>query len=147
MNLDTDRAGFLVTFSANDLEAREGIRAIAGQLRQQGISEERTGDVEIALAEAINNVVEHAYAGVEAGQIHVSCHLRAGRLEIRIHDRGRPMPGGDLPSGEPAEPADLPEGGFGWFLIRQLATEIKYERRGEKNLLWLRFDLPEKPDA
>ncbi|SDC71502.1 ATP-binding protein [Ruegeria marina] len=147
MNGDANRQDFVVRFRATELEAREGICSVAERLIRQGLAAERTGDVEIALAEAINNVVEHAYSGIEPGQIQVCCRLLADNLEIRIHDRGKPMPDGNLPSGDPIVPADLPEGGFGWFLIRQLVNEIEYQRLGQGNLLSLRFDLPSRPKA
>lgn len=51
------------------------------------------------------------------------------------------MPGGVLPLG--ASPAlvaagnmgDLPEGGFGWFLIRDLTQNLSYVRDGATNRL------------
>lgn len=146
MQFNADRQGFTLNFRATEMEAREGIRAVATQLRQRGLSEDRAGDVEIALAEAINNVVEHAYADIEPGQVRIRCQMRSNKLLIRISDQGRPLPDGQLPKGEPASVdtnlADLPEGGFGWFLIQQLVSEIRYERRQNSNLLSLRFDLP-----
>ena len=36
---------------------------------------------------------------------------------------------------------DLPEGGFGWFLIRQLAWDVRYVREGRTNRLFLAIDL------
>jgi serine/threonine-protein kinase RsbW len=34
---------------------------------------------------------------------------------------------------------DLPEGGFGWYLIRTLARDVRYDRNGVTNCLtfWL----------
>ncbi|WP_348540063.1 hypothetical protein [Ruegeria sp. HKCCE4148] len=34
----------------------------------------------------------------------------------------------------------MPEGGFGWFLIHQLTSDIQYERRDGCNRLSLRFN-------
>ncbi|MFC3613132.1 ATP-binding protein [Lutimaribacter marinistellae] len=137
---------FALSFQASEGAARDGIRAVASALRWRGLSGDRAGDVELALAEAINNVVEHAYAGLAPGQVHVTCWLGGGRLDILISDNGHAMPGGRLPEGTAAKLEnaieDLPEGGFGWFLIRQLATEIRYERCSGLNRLSLMFDLP-----
>lgn len=99
---------------------------------------------ETVLAEVLNNVVEHAYAGTVSGPIELRMQHVAGRLKIDVRDYGKPMPGGDLPGG--ALPADdfvedaPPEGGFGWFLIRAFARNIAYERADDQNRLT--FDVP-----
>ena len=54
------------------------------------------------------------------------------------------MPGGDLPGARQAtivDVADLPEGGFGWYLIRTLTQELTYLRDGERNLLSMCIDV------
>ena len=60
-------------------------------------------------------------------------------------DAGAPMPNNTLPNRtdhDLAGPAaDLPEGGFGWFLIRDLAQDVEYRRAGAQNVLNLRLDL------
>ena len=38
-------------------------------------------------------------------------------------------------------PETLPEGGFGWFLICDLATELGYTRAHDRNLLAFRLPL------
>lgn len=151
MQADWDQNEFSLSFRATELGARDGICTVADRLRNRGISEDRAGDVEIALAEAINNIVEHAYAGIEPGQVLVDCRLARDWLEIKISDMGHPMPDGQLPTGDPldisTETPELPEGGFGWFLIRQLVSDIRYERRSRSNLLSLKFDLPNPSES
>lgn len=96
--------------------------------------------LEIVLAEALNNIEEHAFVGQEPGEIRLSVDVEADRVSIRITDDGRQMPGGQLPQGQMPELAgvpmqDLPEGGFGWALIHELTHELSYARQGEQNLL------------
>lgn len=133
-----------LTFPATAAEASAGIAEISAGLAKQGLPAHRAGDVKIALAEAINNVVEHAYAGIAAASVQVSCRLDQDQLDILITDTGNPLPGGRLPDGIPAHIGssvqDLPEGGFGWFLIHQLTNDIRYERRQGCNLLSMRFN-------
>lgn len=134
-----------MSFCATELAAREAIAGITGRLRKAGLEPNRAGDVEIALAEAINNVVEHAYASPDPGDVRVLCSLRPAHLDIRICDTGSPLPKSRVPSGLAVDVsvprADLPEGGFGWFLIRELTSDIRYDRCGLINHLSLRFDL------
>jgi len=136
---------FKSSFQATELQARTAIRVTLERLRAAGLNDDRAGDVEIALSEAVNNVVEHAYAGTEPGKVRILCSLRPQRLDIRIGDFGDPMPLERLPPGLAADlsvlRADLPEGGFGWFLVRQLTSEIRYDRCNGQNHLSLRFDL------
>lgn len=139
------RDKFRVSFKATELEARSAIAETSGRLRAAGVPSARADEIEIALAEAINNVVEHAFAGSENGTVHLLCSLRPNRLDIRICDTGSPLPDERLPPGLAADLAvprsELPEGGFGWFLIRELTSEIRYDRCGNSNHLSLRFDL------
>ena len=139
------RDKFKQSFMATELEARGAIAEVSARLRRSGLSSDRADEVEIALAEAINNVVEHGYAELEPGMIRLLCSLRAASLDIRICDAGTPLPENRLPPGLAADVsvarADLPEGGFGWFLIRELTSDIRYDRCGLVNNLSLRFDL------
>ncbi|EEE38723.1 anti-sigma B factor, putative [Rhodobacteraceae bacterium KLH11] len=136
-----------LTFTATEAHASAGIATLSARLAERGLPASKSDDVKIALAEAINNVVEHAYAGVPPSDIQVNCCLCEDRLMIQITDSGNPMPGLHPPKGAPASVdtalQDLPEGGFGWFLIHQLASEIHYERQDGGNLLCLRFDFDE----
>ncbi|MGB4827381.1 MAG: ATP-binding protein [Paracoccaceae bacterium] len=118
---------------------REGLRqALEGEpLTRLSVDDRNTA--EIVLAEVLNNVVEHAYAA-KAGSVFLFLSLGEGRLHCRIEDEGTAMPGNAPPAGNPPDPADLPEGGFGWHLIRTLSTDLCYERMGSVNRL--SFSLP-----
>ncbi len=132
-------------FKATELAARDGIAAVMARLRAFGLPEGAAGDVELALAEVVNNVIEHAYRGNPGGRIQVTGELSTGLLELRISDSGRPLPGGRIPPFRTADlnrpRAELPEGGFGWPLIRQLSDAVRYERAGTCNTLSMRFNL------
>lgn len=93
--------------------------------------------LELVLAEACNNVVEHALAGQEGEAFRLALWIGPDRVLVRLTDRGRAMPGGRLPcGGAPAPSADTPpEGGFGWPLIRRLCSSIRYCRRDGENRL------------
>ena len=138
-----------LSFPATELEASAGIAQLSAGLSQQGLPDHMADDVKIALAEAINNVVEHAYEGIAPAKVQVTCRLERDRLDILISDTGNPMPGYQLPDGTPASVEtnlqDLPEGGFGWFLINQLTSDICYERHQGCNRLSLRFDFERQP--
>lgn len=127
---------------ADFMAVRSGLQNLFAQEPLCSLCEDTRGTAEIVMAEALNNIVEHAYAA-QAGLIDIWVGLGATGLECSISDYGRPMPDFQLPKGHQhnlAQMDDLPEGGFGWFLIRSLAQDLQYQRRYNQNLL--RFRLP-----
>jgi serine/threonine-protein kinase RsbW len=127
---------------ADFLAVRHGLQSLFAQEPLCNLCDDTRASAEIILAEALNNIVEHAYAS-QAGAIEISVDLGADGLDCTICDHGMAMPGHVLPPGQAAQItslADLPEGGFGWFLIRALAQDLRYSRaRGEN---FLRFRVP-----
>ncbi len=122
---------------------REALTQIRNQLSDLGISENTCGTVELVLAEAMNNIAEHAYEPESPGQLHICARVSPSFLRFDLQDFGKPLPDQGLALGKLPDhnvPVhDLPEGGFGWFLIRTLAASVKYRRENEKNQLTLSF--------
>lgn len=133
------------SFKANEGTIRDGTTMVMAQLRARGLADRQAGDVELALVEVVNNVVEHGYAGLGGGMVHIDAQLSAAGLDLCVSDFGRPLPGGRVPPMRAVDldcpPAALPEGGFGWSLIHQLTDALRYERRGTRNTLLMRFFL------
>lgn len=95
----------------------------------------------LALAEAVSNVMRHAYRGDATRPIQIACRRSRDSLEVEVRDRGREFD----PLAQPLpEPDELRSGGRGIFIIRSLADECVYQRDGEWNRLRLRkrFSLP-----
>jgi serine/threonine-protein kinase RsbW len=134
------------SIAADPVAVRTALVAISAGLSARGIPPERCATAELVLAEVLNNIVEHAYAG-GPGRIHVAISALPDVLHYRVRDGGRPMPGGAPPPGRlpDADADDLPEGGFGWFLIRELSRSLQYRRDGDRNLL--SFHVPLSPDV
>lgn len=91
------------------------------------------------LAEVLNNVVEHAHSLRPDGAVIVKSLQVADSLRIEVLDNGAPMPDGVLaPTTIWQQDVcldDLPEGGFGWFMIQSMAQDLHYERQGDWNRL------------
>jgi serine/threonine-protein kinase RsbW len=131
-----------VVIPADPVTVRDGLKALFDTILLRSLPEDGRGTAEIVLAEALNNIVEHAYAR-QSGDIEITLDLRGQDLVCRILDSGLPMPKDGLPEGRLvtlAETATLPEGGFGWFLIRTLSRDLDYRREGGRNLLSFRLD-------
>ena len=104
---------------------------------------ERLLDIELAVEEALVNVISYAYEGSPAGDVEVRCALRDdGRLVIEIIDSGAPF---DVLAAPPPDlTAPLEErrsGGLGIHLIKKLSDGVAYRRESGKNILKLLFRL------
>lgn len=109
-------------------------------LSKAGLPEALCGTVEIVLAEALNNIVEHASAGTPFGQMSIDVVQTPNCLAFEVCDNGQPLPGLKVPHGVLPESdgpfQDLPEGGFGWFPIHQMASALHYDRGKVENRLY-----------
>lgn len=128
-----------LTIRSEPLAVRNGLRELLSSAPMRQMTRTNREVVEIVFAEVLNNIVEHAY-GAESGEIAIAIATEPGLLRCRICDQGRPMPGLELPSGALCDASALPEGGFGWHLIRTLAGEMHYQRIDRQNVLC--FTLP-----
>ena len=83
--------------------------------------------LQLAVDEACANVVEHSYAGMEPGDVEVSCGFDDECLVIQVRDWGRSFVPEDVP--EPDVDAPLAErslGGLGLFLLRQCMDQVEF---------------------
>lgn len=126
-----------LTIPATPLAVRAALRSLFDTFLR-GLAPADSGVAQIVLAEALNNIVAHAYADGQ-GQICLTVRRAETGLACRITDTGRPMPGGHLPQRLAPNPQDLPEGGFGWGLIHTLAQDLEYHRHEGQNQLSFRL--------
>ena len=132
-----------IALLARPMAVRDALAELIAQLSALPLDPEELGSVELVVAEALNNIVEHAYGGDPEGRIHLMWSFGASGLLLRIEDDGAPMPDGRIPltTGQCAadHAALVPEGGFGWFLITGLAHNIVYRREKSRNILTFRM--------
>jgi len=101
--------------------------------------------IELAAVEACTNVIRYAYRDGPPGRIGLSVRPTKNGLEILVLDRGAPFNPTEIPRPDLANPR---EGGYGIFLMREIMSEVRYERRGGRwNCLYLiRKDPPLEGD-
>jgi serine/threonine-protein kinase RsbW len=104
---------------------------------------ELLGRIELALHELCVNVIDHAYgrteragtAGTSAGaappDIVVELWNGVSGVHVRTVDRGRPFDAAAVRSPQPDEPQVH---GYGLMIIEQLVDDLRYERRGDRNV-------------
>ena len=134
------RAAVRLTLAGDPAEVRAGLRSLLAAPPLAALPPGLREDAELVLAEVLNNIAEHAYADAP-GPIEVHLAQDRGGIACEVRDRGAAMPQGCLPQGRlPAlDGPDLPEGGFGWHLIRALTHDLCYERDGTGNRLSFRI--------
>jgi sigma-B regulation protein RsbU (phosphoserine phosphatase) len=134
-------------FSAN-LEQLEAIRDFAARAaKDAGMDDSAVYAVELSMDEACTNVIEHAYEGIEGGEIECTCDVDKKNLTIIIHDHGKSFDPESIAL--PDLEADLdsrPIGGLGIFLMKKLMDEVRFEPMGEAgNVLTMVKALKKKP--
>ena len=138
-------ARFDLRFEADPLEVRAALRSAIARFADR-IGTEAAGTLELALAEALNNVVEHAYEG-KGGRIRLTIEARPAGLYCEVTDFGRALPGGNPPKADPDPPATrteaLREGGWGWHIVDTLTEDLGYRRAGGRNRLSFQI-IPER---
>lgn len=138
---DPDRrsADLHLAFSASPSGIRDALARMLAAMPLSGLSDSGRSAAELVLAEVLNNVAEHAYAG-QVGPVTVTFRDVSQGIDCLVVDQGASMPGGTLPEGSQSRRtglalADLPEGGFGWHLIRSLTRDLAYARIAGTNRL------------
>lgn len=131
-------ARFLARIDAEPLAVRMLLYALLNRFSRE-LGREDAGTIELVLAEVLNNIVEHAYAGRPAGAIEVAASIENKRFFCAIRDWGVAVPGDLLLPGPDLAVLDdvggLPEGGWGWSLIRGLTEALRYARSADMNEL------------
>lgn len=104
-------------------------RELVRWLEPLGLSEDEIADLVLAVDEAVENVLEHAYRPDQSGQVELTLWTESDALSIEVvdHGRWRPPNGGSGP----------PRGGLGIRLMQTMAEAvlIRFDERGSRVLL------------
>lgn len=98
--------------------------------------------IKLALEEAVTNVIQYAYPEKEDQDIRIDMNYMNRRLTIVITDTGIAF--NPLARQEPDLTLSLEErpiGGLGIYLVKQLMTEVTYNRSDGKNILTMTKDI------
>jgi serine/threonine-protein kinase RsbW len=110
---------------------------VANCASEHGIAQNKIGEIQVAVEEALVNVINYAYKDRE-GDVEVTCTLDDENFIIEIIDSGFPF---DLLSlQDPDISLDVSErniGGLGIYLIKRLIDHVTHKREDNKNTLTL----------
>ena len=81
----------------------------------------------LALAEAAQNIVKHAYKGVEDTKDHmqIKISMKDNQLEIGFYDKGKPVVSENI---QHRKLDDIKPGGLGTYFIKQIMDDAVFKK-------------------
>ena len=128
---------FGMTIGSDIAEIPEVSAWLEEVMRGSGFSEEAILDTQLAVEEAVTNVIIHGYKE-PGGEVVITCHVNSDRVEVEIADTAPRFDPLSMP--EPDLDGSIEErriGGLGVFLIRQVMDGVSYRYENGKNILVL----------
>ena len=93
------------------------------------LSQDLKDELVLAIAEAAQNIVKHAYQGEDTDdKMEIKISLEKGHLEIGFFDKGRPVEKDKI---RHRKIDDIKPGGLGTFFIQQIMDAVVF-KEGEK---------------
>ncbi|MGH8647980.1 MAG: ATP-binding protein [Burkholderiales bacterium] len=118
------------------------VEAVDRLAAEHHLAPEVVGDMQIALDEVLTNIVDYGYTDAAEHEIRIRLRVLDNVIEATIDDDGIPF--NPLESAAPDTRAPLPErriGGVGLHFVKNLMSEVSYDRIGGRNFLVLRKKL------
>lgn len=111
---------------ASRLEMLEVVQTVLAQLSALvGFDEDAAHYLSVAVRESVVNAMKHGNKLDEAKRVEVSFTMRAGELEVMIHDDGAGFDPDTVP--DPLAPENLLKAyGRGIFFMRQFMDDVSY---------------------
>lgn len=136
------KAGSIKLVVESEFESAAMVRAALRGLCGSDLSARIIAAIELAVSEAINNCVKHAYAFRKGQEITIEYSMQAGCLELAVSDRGRAMDVERLRQAnremlhvDPSHPNGLRSSGRGLALIKECMDSVEYHSSGGCNRL------------
>lgn len=105
---------------------------------ENGMDMEMSMNVNLAVEEAVVNVMNYAYPEGTVGEVKIDASVAEGLLTITIADSGSPFDPTEKENPDinlPAEERSI--GGLGILLVRQFMDTVAYQRTDGMNILTL----------
>ena len=130
----------------NDIETIPQLNEFIDSVAEEvGLDMSLTMSLNLAIEEAVVNVMEYAYPEGQQGDVEIEVTADQQWMTFVITDTGiafDPTKKEDADTTLSAE--ERPIGGLGIFMVRQLMDVIDYKREGNKNVLTLQKKLGEE---
>ena len=114
---------FRHTFPARADELQAVREIVSKACDDCGCTRTMATDIVIAVGEACQNVVRHAYKNTEAGEATLEIVCKDGIIQFDLQDSAPPV---DPKKMKPKWPEELGPGGLGICLIHDIMDEVEY---------------------
>ena len=105
---------------------------------EHGLGEAAVQKVSIALDDLLNNIISYGFDDEEDHIIQIKLDYAEGRLEITISDDGVPFNPFDQAQPDTAlSVEDRKIGGLGVLLVKELMSDVHYQRQQDSNVVTL----------
>ena len=133
---DTDGAIPRLTL-VNDLRQVSLLTGFVDRVREEyNLAPPLTARINLALEEAVCNVIMYAYPEGTAGTMDLDAVREGNQLRFTLADRGKAFDPTAVPEANfSASLEDRPIGGLGIHLVRSIMDSISYSRLDGKNVL------------
>jgi serine/threonine-protein kinase RsbW len=113
-----------VVDSSNLKEVRTFSREVFDKVN---LPQEQKDELVLAIAEAAQNIVKHAYKGIEEtkDKMQIKISLKDDQLEIGFFDKGKPVVPENI---QHRKLDDIKPGGLGTFFIKQIMDEAIFKK-------------------
>lgn len=123
----------------NKIQEIEKLPSFVEKIQQKlSLSPALALNLNLALEEALTNIIQYAYPDGREEKIQVVAESDAMKLILILKDGGIAFDPTQLPDADTSlSVEDRPIGGLGFFLIRQMMDKVEYRRDGGLNVLTL----------
>ncbi len=124
----------------NDVQQVPQLAAFVEEVAEGiGADASTTMNLNLAMEEAVVNIMNYAYPEGTTGDIDIDADYRDDTLTFVICDSGTPFdPTGNDEPDTTLSAEERPIGGLGIFLVQQLMDSVAYKRKDNKNILTLK---------
>ena len=125
----------LITLKNNLSEIERLANAVMQFGRENNFSDKVIFDINLALAEVVNNIISYAYKDKNEHQINIHMELEGPELVLKVEDDGVPFNPLEVPEPDINKPLEERQpGGLGLFFVRNLTDKLDYRRDKDKNI-------------
>lgn len=125
----TDSELYLLDITSDMANLERVAEFIADIARKSHMSQRQSDDVQMAVDEAVTNVMEHAYAGQSEGIIFIKCRVDARQFFVEIRDTGKSFEYKKLKKPNTKSPlSERSIGGLGVFFMKKLMDKVEFTR-------------------
>ena len=114
-------------FAVNSKSLKD-VRDFAREIFDQSpVFSQQKDELVLAIAEAAQNIVKHAYKGVEDTKDHmqIKISMKDNQLEIGFYDKGKPVVSENI---QHRKLDDIKPGGLGTYFIKQIMDDAVFKK-------------------